>query len=187
MLRRLSRVIGGAAAGAIGVHLVASILHNTPDSYNLDLRPYTAGWPIPGWRFFAPNPGTQNVHLLVRTTSKAGFSQPFSEWRDVTPEIQHSPWNALVNPKSRGPKALFDAMQQLSAMKANYSAFDFLVSTLPYRLIADWARALIHDAEAHQFQFLLLNYFPSAPETQRMQPLLVSEWLDFAGDEEGEE
>lgn len=179
LLNRLSRFLGSTAAGVIGIHLVASVIHNTPDSYNLDLRPYTAGWPIPGWRFFAPNPGTQNVHILVRTMTGSEVEQSKSEWLDVTPVIEHRSWNAIINPKSRGPKALFDAMQQLSGMKANYSAFEFLESTLPYELIADWARALIKETDVSRFQFLLLNYFPSASQDQRMQPLLVSEWLPF--------
>ncbi len=133
----------------------------------------------PGWRFFAPNPGVQNVHLLVRT-AKDPLERNESVWLDVTPSIHHRALHMLVNPRSRGPKALFDAMQQLSVMKANYSRFEWLAASTPYALVADAARGFIRDDDAACFQFLLMNYYPAAPQDRKMLPLLVSEWLEVA-------
>jgi hypothetical protein len=169
-------LVGAAATGALATHLVATVLFNTPDSFNLDLRRHVGGWSIPGWRFFAPNPGTQNVHLLVRDGEGENAATNSSDWRDVTPVISHRAWNVLFNARSRGPKALFDAMQQLSVMKANYSEFSWVVKSTPYELVADAVRGLTGEVDAPRFQFLLMNYFPSAPHQQKMQPLLVSEW-----------
>ncbi len=171
----LRRAAGTAAAVAITAHLVATSLFNTPDSFNLDLRRYVGGWTVPGWRFFAPNPGVQNVHLLVRTRGGSTRTAP-SDWVDVTPTIRHGFWNVLMNPKSRGPKALFDAMQQLSVMKANYSQFDWMVSSTAYELVRDAASGLVSGGDSQEFQFLLMNYFPAAPPEKRMQPILVSRW-----------
>lgn len=176
MLRReASRTIGAMAVGAMTAHLIATTLFNTPDSFNLDLRRYVGGWTIPGWRFFAPNPGVQNVHLLVRTRAEPEGTVP-TAWQDVTPTIGHRLLNVVVNPRSRGPKALFDAMQQLSVMKSNYSRFDWITTSTAYELVTDAARGLLPPGSADRFQFLLMNYFPAAPEGQRMQPILISEW-----------
>ncbi|WP_374701053.1 DUF5819 family protein [Brevibacterium sp. 239c] len=46
------------------------------------MRPYVGGWTVPGWRFFAPNPGNQNVHVLVRTRDAEGTQ--VSDWKDLT-------------------------------------------------------------------------------------------------------
>lgn len=173
--RSVRRALGAAATGALTAHLIATTLFNTPDSFNLDLRRYVGGWTIPGWRFFAPNPGVQNVHLLVRTG--AGETPAAStQWQDVTPTIGHHVLNVVFHPRSRGPKALFDAMQQLSVMKSNYSRFDFITSSTAYELVADAGRGLLPPGASDKFQFLLVNYFPSAPAEQRVQPILVSEW-----------
>lgn len=169
----LRRAAGCSAAAAVCVHLLATLIHGTPDSFNIDLRRYVGGWTIPGWRFFAPTPGVQNVHLLVRT----GPESAPSDWRDITPAVSHRWTNMLINPRSRGPKALFDLMQQLSVLKGNYATWAFLISTLPYELIADASRGLLRGSSSSHFQFLLVNYFPALAPSQRVVPILVSEWL----------
>ncbi|MEU5976246.1 hypothetical protein [Streptomyces sp. NPDC047315] len=171
---RIRGTAGAFAVGAIAAHLVSTVLQNTPDSYNQDLRKFTGGWPIPGWRFFAPNPGVQNVHLLVREV-KSDETEP-TPWRDVTPQVAHG-WKQVVwNPASRGPKALFDAMQQLSVMSSNHAEFNWVTQSSPYRLVFSASRASAGD-DARALQFLLMNVFPSAPPEQRMKPILTSEWI----------
>ncbi|MFJ2767604.1 hypothetical protein [Streptomyces sp. NPDC087300] len=169
---RIKGATGSVAVGVLTAHLVATVLQNTPDSYNQDLRKFTGGWPIPGWRFFAPNPGVQNVHLLIRETTPEGPTP----WRDVTPVVPHGWTQVLYNPRSRGPKALFDAMQQLSVMSANQADFSWVTQSLPYDLVLAASRAAaVEDAQA--LQFLLMNVFPSAPVEHRMKPILTSEWI----------
>jgi hypothetical protein len=171
---RIQKAAGTVAVGALAAHLVSTILQNTPDSYNQDLRIFTGGWTVPGWRFFAPNPGVQNVHLLVREVAPEG-AQP-TPWRDVTPEVPHGCVQVLWNPASRGPKALFDAMQQLSVMCANQAEFAWVTQSQPYRLVFSASRAAVAD-DSKALQFLLMNVFPSAPPDQRMKPILTSEWI----------
>lgn len=178
----LRTTLGAAAIGALTAHLVATTLFNTPDSFNLDLRRYVGGWSVPGWRFFAPNPGTQNVHLLFRTGAGDSALEATSDWQDITPAISHRVWNVVFNARSRGPKALFDAMQQLSMMKANYADFAWVAKSTPYELVTDAVRGFTADVKATHFQFLLMNYFPSAPDGQRMQPILISEWERHGSD-----
>ncbi|CAL9573567.1 hypothetical protein SUDANB171_04867 [Streptomyces sp. enrichment culture] len=171
---RIRGAAGAFAVGALAAHLVSTVLQNTPDSYNQDLRKFTGGWPIPGWRFFAPNPGVQNVHLLVREVPAGGA--PATPWRDVTPTVSHGWKQVLWNPGSRGPKALFDAMQQLSVMSANQADFTWVTQSLPYQLVFSASRAAAADGSV-ALQFLLMNVFPSAPPEQRMKPILTSEWI----------
>ncbi|MEV5882772.1 hypothetical protein AB0L74_08640 [Streptomyces sp. NPDC052020] len=174
MSDRIQNVAGACAVGALAAHLVSTVLQNTPDSYNQDLRIFTGGWTVPGWRFFAPNPGVQNVHLLVREVASEGAAP--TPWRDVTPEVPHGWKQVLWNPASRGPKALFDAMQQLSVMCANQAEFAWVTQSLPYQLVFSASRAAVaNDSKA--LQFLLMNVFPSAPPDQRMKPILTSEWI----------
>ena len=168
------RAIGTLATGAITAHLVSSVLQNTPDTFNQDLSKFVGGWPVPGWRFFAPNPGKQNVHLLVRTASVG--STEASPWHDVTPRTSHGLLQVVWNPASRGPKALFDAMQQLSAMGSNYVRFNWVVRSQPYELVASAARRAAAD-DTSRLQFLLVNRVPSAEVERQMVPVLVSEWL----------
>lgn len=180
---RIRGAAGTFAVGALAAHLVATVLQNTPDSYNQDLRPFTGGWPLPGWRFFAPNPGVQNVHLLVRE-AKPGAAEA-TPWRDVTPRVSHG-WKQVVwNPESRGPKALFDAMQQLSVMSSNQTDFTWVTQSLPYQLVFSASRAAVAD-DAVALQFLLMNVFPNAPVEHRMKPILTSEWIALGAAAENE-
>ena len=169
----LARSAQALVTGALTAHLVATVLQNTPDSYNQDFRILTGGWPIPGWRFFAPTPGIQNVHLLVRHEA---LGEETSPWRDVTPTVDHGWRQVLINPGSRGPKALFDAMQQFSVMSNNQTDFSWVTETLPYKIVLSACRA-VPAAGASKFQFLLVNVFPSAEVDRQMKPILASEWI----------
>lgn len=171
---RLRRGLSGLAVGLVGTHLVATILQNTPESYNQDLRLFTGGWPVPGWRFFAPNPGVQNVHLLVRERARA-TAEP-TPWTDITPAGEHGWLRVLWNPGSRGPKALFDAMQQLTVMSANHADFAWVRQSTPYELVSSVVRAGRRQY-AGELQFLLVNVFPAAPPEGRFKPIVTSAWL----------
>ncbi len=174
IVERARNLLGAAAATWIGVHLTATVLQNTPESFNQDLRKFTGGWPIPGWRFFAPNPGIQNVHLLVRERSSP---ERTSAWRDVTPAMRHGFVSALWNPGSRGPKALFDAMQQISVMSANQAQFGWVTQSAAYGLVVSAATSTAAVDGAEEMQFLLMNVFPNETEDKKMKPILVSEWF----------
>ncbi|MEX3510989.1 hypothetical protein VVR84_15740 [Kocuria carniphila] len=163
------------ATGTLTAHLLCSVIQNTPESFNQDLRRYIGGWSIPGWRFFAPNPGTQNVHLLIREGSN---DRPnVGQWRDVTPTNKHGLLQTLWNPGSRGPKALFDAMQQISVMSANYADFTWVRESVAYEIIAGIALNEM-SVQSDKVQFLLMNYFPSRSADKRMQPIMTSEWIE---------
>lgn len=167
------------AVGALGLHLTGTFLNNTPDAYNLSLARFVGGWTLPGWRFFAPNPGVQNVHLLARVRS-ADSEHSATPWRDVTPRKSHHPVNMVWNPGSRAPKALFDCMQQLSVLTGNSADFGFIAQSTPYVMIRDFTRGRLQsaplDRDGEYFQFMVLNAFPSRQGPERMKPIVVSDW-----------
>lgn len=173
--RRLHQVLTIVPIGVLCTHLVSSVLENSPDSYNQELRKYAFGWTIPKWRFFAPNPGVQNVHLLIRETIPG---QPAERWRDITPISSHTLLSVAWNPKSRGPKALFDAMQQLTLFQANNALFSWVATSEPYNLVSLAARKHTSEDRRSRYQFMILNVEPSAPEHVRMKPVLTSLWHD---------
>lgn len=65
---------------------------------------------IPDWRFFAPDPGVYDHHLLVRGLNDAGEAGP---WREITGIEDRQPLHAFWNPGQRGDKAVFDVCAEL--------------------------------------------------------------------------
>lgn len=174
--------LGAAATAAIYTHLTASVIQNTPDSYNQDMSRFTGGWTLPGWRFFAPNPGIQNVHLLVRARTEDAASP--SLWEDATPHVPHGWRQVAWNPASRGPKALFDAMQQLTIMNINKAELAWVTSSTAFQLVVSAARRATGDDTAAA-QFMLMNVVPSAAPEHRMRPVFVSPWFDTRPERSG--
>lgn len=172
------RIVSGAVSLCVMSHLTATVLNNTPDGYNQDFRPFLGGWNVPGWRFFAPTPGTQNVHLLTRHTTD-GTSEP-SPWKDVTPSVPHGWSTVFFNPQSRGPKVLFDAMQQFSLMSSNYVDMPWVVNTPAYLLVKSACLQTLPEG-ATAFQFMLLNLFPAEPTDRQMKPVITSDWFPVEG------
>ncbi|AXR73801.1 DUF5819 family protein [Auritidibacter ignavus] len=177
-MSKLTKVATASISCILGAHMTATVLQNTPESFNQNMKKFVFGWTVPGWRFFAPNPGIQNVHLLVRhVDGESGSGNP-TNWSDITPSNSHGLLETLWNPGSRGPKALFDAMQQISLMSSNYSDFAIVLSSSAYEIVSGAAK---RDARENNFtstQFLLINYFPSKDNEENMQPIVVSDWID---------
>jgi len=65
---------------------------------------------LPGWTFFAPNPGTSDYHLLYRVKNKNGDVSPFTS---VKLKNQRQLLNAIWNPNKRAQKALTDFVQEI--------------------------------------------------------------------------
>lgn len=66
---------------------------------------------IPEWRFFAPNPGRHDFHLLYRDKFADGS---LTEWTEIAPILHRRLLNMLYNPNRRRNKALFDCTQEFS-------------------------------------------------------------------------
>ncbi|GGX11630.1 hypothetical protein [Streptomyces noursei] len=136
--------------------------------------------PTPNWRFFGPNPGTKDNHLLYRdiTDGKPG------EWTEI-PITRDRPWYALAwNARNRSPKALFDASQHVLAQAVAFGSAVLPVTTASgYRLLARYIQLhLPHTDGASHSQFMLLHSYPTSPEDRHIDPVFVSMEFPLEGD-----
>jgi hypothetical protein len=58
---------------------------------------------VPEWRFFAPNPGRVDYHLLFRDEYRNGT---VGNWTEAAPIGQRGAWAMVVNPKRRRNKGV---------------------------------------------------------------------------------
>lgn len=131
--------------------------------------------PTPNWRFFGPNPGVKDSHLLYRdlTDGKPG------EWKEI-PVTRDRPWYALAwNARNRSPKALFDAVQGIRARAAAAgSEMGPVVWSPGYLLLSRYIQHhLPHTEGASHSQFLLMHSYLAAPENRQIEPFFVSETI----------
>lgn len=157
---------------ALALHVVLTIFENLPDEkVKFGIKTRWLG-SLPQWRFFAPNPGIEDTHLMFRIKVAENW-EPWQEFA-ITSRLH---WHAFIwNPKSRSPKVLFDAVQQLRILSNMGQSFEVATRSAAYILLSD----LIHDRCTGEFpaatfsQFMILN---SRPGTQwsTMNPVLVSQ------------
>lgn len=65
---------------------------------------------LPDWRFFAPDPGVYDHHILIRTCSAGGH---LGTWQEITEVVERRPIHAVWHPEHREEKALFDVCAEL--------------------------------------------------------------------------
>ncbi|GCD35928.1 hypothetical protein OEIGOIKO_03679 [Streptomyces chrestomyceticus JCM 4735] len=133
--------------------------------------------PTPNWRFFGPNPGVKDCHLLYRDITDG---EP-GEWQEI-PVTRDRPWYALAwNARNRSPKALFDAIQGIrSRAAAAGSELAPVVWSPGYRLLSGYIQHhLPHADGASHSQFLLMHSYLTAPEHRQIEPFFVSEEISL--------
>lgn len=110
--------------------------------------------PLPDWRFFAPEPGRWDDHVLVRVIQPDGTA---SEWREVC-QFQPRRWtHAVYFPAHRHEKGLIDATDQL--MRRLIGPPTEIADTPDYQLLRGYVEGVVRrdhaDALPAGFQFLL--------------------------------
>ncbi|MGD3106610.1 hypothetical protein [Streptomyces sp. YGL11-2] len=168
------RVKTAAVTATLAGWLVATAVAQIPEQRFDGLMRRGKWWriPTPNWRFFGPNPGVKDSHLLYRdiTDGKPG------EWAEV-PVTRDRPWYALAwNARNRCPKALFDASQHVIAQSIAFGSDVRPVSMgTGYKLLAGYIqRHLPHAEGASHSQFLLMYSHPTNPEDRHIEPVFVS-------------
>ncbi|QHC27422.1 hypothetical protein GR130_37175 [Streptomyces sp. GS7] len=162
-----------AVTVSLAAWLVATAVAQVPEQrFDKLLKKGRLGIPTPNWRFFGPNPGVKDNHLLYRdiVDGKPG------EWQDV-PITRDRPWYALAwNARNRSPKALFDAVSEVRIRSAAYgAAMDPVVRSPGYGLLSSFVRDHLPHAEgATHSQFLLMFSYLLAPEERQIEPTFVS-------------
>lgn len=152
-------------------HVVLTALDNLPDtkvSLGTRLR-----WlrKIPQWRFFAPNPGVEDLYVMYRTRS----DDDWAKWSELALAKPSRFYSAFWNPAGRAAKALFDTAHQLRTLAGFGSSFEWALGSEGYALICDVVRS--HCAEiasgTAEFQFMILAAVPGDDE-DGLKPIMVS-------------
>lgn len=112
--------------------------------------------PLPDWRFFAPEPGRWDNHVLVREVAADGTA---SAWREVGGFQLRRWWHAMYFPEHRREKALIDATDLL--MRQLVGPPVELVDTPEYALLRSFVEGVVRREAAGDlpagFQFLLVR------------------------------
>lgn len=110
---------------------------------------------IPRWTFFAPNPGINDYHLVVRAVPKASDYGP---WCECTVAADRTRLSFFWNPQKRGKKVLNDAVQSLrQAAKLEEIGEDGLPFTIPYLLLLHAANSTLSPSSAAAIQFAIIE------------------------------
>jgi hypothetical protein len=95
----------------LGTWFVASAVKQEPTRRSkLSERIDPHGVFLPDWRFFAPQPGTYDNHLLFRDELADGT---VTEWKEVLVAGERTLRHAFWHPNRRGEKIVFDTMNEI--------------------------------------------------------------------------
>lgn len=158
-----------ATAGLVA-HIVLTIFENLPDD-KLPIKMRLPFFPeLPQWRFFAPNPGIEDLYVLFRTRTE--IEGVWTPWKDLPLYNPTKPWSMLWNPGSRVPKALFDMVSQVRSLASNGAMFQWVLNSEGYRLLSSAVRNECAK-DASEYQFMILASVPTEGR-DGIKPIMVS-------------
>jgi len=164
----------GSAALIVGAilsaHVVLTALDNLPDTkVSLGTRlPWLRK--LPQWRFFAPNPGMEDLYVMYRWDSDGEWTK----WTELVFGSRTRFYSAAWNPGSRASKALFDTAHQLRTLAGFGSSFEWALGSEGYSLVSEVVRdRCAADGATESFQFMVLAAVP-ADGAEGLKPILVS-------------
>lgn len=154
-LRRCWRA--GAVLGFSGWLAATAAAQHPNRAFDRIRRTSRGRLPIPDWRFFAPEPGQWDDHVLVRVLDAEGTPSP---WRQVI-HFEPRQWrHAVYFPKHREEKALIDVITEL--MRQVTGPPIELTDTAPYRLLTGFVEGVVRREHAGSmpagFQFLVVRF-----------------------------
>lgn len=85
---------------------------------------------LPRWTFFAPNPATRDLHLVVRDRLLSG---ELTEWEELEYAPERGNFDAVWHPGKRSRKAVTDAAQSLKMIVRRNVMW--VPGSLPYLVI----------------------------------------------------
>ncbi|MFN0051095.1 MAG: hypothetical protein ACKV0T_02830 [Planctomycetales bacterium] len=123
---------------------------------------------IPGWSFFAPNPGRVDFHLLFRDELPGGA---VTNWQEI-PLAEHRRWHDFLwNPQRRLKKVLFDSFGTLSRDLLRGSNLQLSV---PYLVLLSYVAQYPRLYPCVRTQFALMVSSPADPDAEPVE-ILMSE------------
>lgn len=142
----------GAVYGLLHSWLAVTVLRQVDAQSGLVRRLDPFNFFIPVFRFFGPNPGTTDTHVLVRTRRRDGTPDP---WRQLRTSQGARRWrHVLWSPGRRVDKAVFDLAKGLHRSKT--LDYPSLRRTIVYRALLNMAvHGVDHDPGAASVQFAL--------------------------------
>ncbi|GAA1972963.1 hypothetical protein [Amycolatopsis minnesotensis] len=150
MSRRFVRsALYGLLGGWFGLSLVGQKLFrgDAPSAWD---RLYLL---LPDWRFFAPDPGVHDYHILYRDRLRDGTA---TAWREVTSIAERRPHHAFWHPTLRKEKCAFDIVKELLRyVQDNPAGSEGVQLSVPYLTLLTHINAQPHDEAAVGIQFLL--------------------------------
>lgn len=113
-MRDLLRI--GVAATLAAWYLVTVVAQYPDDNYGKlkKLRFINGSFLIPNWKFFAPNPGTEDFVLLYRQLTRGAAE--WSQWQYVVEPEPARLWHSFFSKKSRHDKGVLDIVSTLQSM-----------------------------------------------------------------------
>ncbi|MBN9327024.1 MAG: hypothetical protein BGO38_09830 [Cellulomonas sp. 73-145] len=171
-MSRLRVALLTLAQSALVAHIVVTAFENLPpNQVSLGMR-LPVFKKIPQWRFFAPNPGVEDIYLMYRT--REGEQIAWSPWQDLPLQSKSSTTAMIWNPGTRKAKALFDATQQLRILAGYGSSFEWMVSSDGFHLVSDVVRATcVASKDRGEYQFMIVASMPAEGKAG-LRPILVS-------------
>ncbi|MFQ6397868.1 hypothetical protein ACLMAJ_31065 [Nocardia sp. KC 131] len=162
------------ATSVVATHILLTLIENLPDRHRVLARFGNRLPHAPDWRFFGPNPGVEDFHLMYRLAG----DDSTTEWKEIDLSCRR-PWHAMLwNPGTRPSKALFDAIQNVRrAAHESNGDFGRVLEAPGYRLLEASVESVVEPAAgepAARSQFMLLTTRPE-PEVSTLQVVLVSE------------
>lgn len=159
---RLATVLAGGVEAVFAGWFVLTLLTQHPQRSLDRLRKLDpVGLTIPNWRFFAPEPATQDFHLMYRTRGADGDVSP---WAEASSIVRRRLVHAIWFPGRRREKAFFDVGIDLIAL--NSLEVEQMRHASSYRLVANYIRHVVDrrertgelDPGCDAFQFMVVLY-----------------------------
>lgn len=168
----LRRAATGAVTTALVAHVVLTAFENLPHGkVSLGMR-MPVFKKIPQWRFFAPNPGIEDLYLMYRT--RAHDDEPWGRWVELPLREASSPLTVVWNPGSRASKALFDTAHQLRVLAGYGSSFEWASTSEGFELVVEVVRSACRKEGIEGFfQFMVLAAMPGEGR-DGLKPIMVS-------------
>jgi hypothetical protein len=156
----------------LGTHVALTFFENTPDAKTSFANRSRTLSRLPQWRFFAPNPGVDNTHLMCRTY----VDDAWSPWQQL-PISSSVRWYSLVwNPGNRAPKVLFDSVQQLRVLGSMGVHLDLVSRNDAYLLLEDIVhQQFVGEPGVDATQFMIMTSRPEVEGVSHIEPIMVSQ------------
>lgn len=144
----------GIFATWFGVTVFGQKLYRSNDRVSVWDKLYLV---VPDWRFFAPDPGVFDHHLLMRDELADGA---FTGFQEITSVEERKPSHALWHPHRRAEKTVFDVETELlrqvrRSSQTDGAADEKVQLSVPYLTLLAHVTAQDHHPEAVRTQFLI--------------------------------